>query len=219
FRLDHLDVLKLLAAHAAVTLENVWLEQKQALLREIHHRVKNNLQLVSSLLNLQASRITDPAVAELFADSRNRVRSMALVHENLYRAGDFSRIPMATHIKALCAQLIRAYHVPDVELVVEAGEMQLDMDRAVTCGLILNELVSNALKHAFPEGRRGTIRIDAGGNVLRVSDDGIGLPVGLDWGRADSLGIQLVRDLTAQLRGTLTVSRERGTVFTIDLQP
>lgn len=219
FRRDHLDVLKLLAAHAAISLENAWLEQKQALLKEIHHRVKNNLQLVSSLLNLQAARIKDPAVAELLADSRNRVRSMALVHENLYRAGDFSRIPMASHIKSLCAQLIRAYHVPEqrVELLVDAGELQLDMSRAVTCGLIINELVSNALKHAFPHGRHGTIRIDASPHVLRVSDDGVGLPEGLDWGRADSLGIQLVRDLTAQLQGTITIDRARGTSFTIEL--
>ena len=132
------------------------LEEKNALLKEVHHRVKNNLQLINSLLSLQAARIADRAVAELFAESRNRVRSMALVHENLYRAGNFARIPMRAHIQNLAAHLIRAYGLQSrhIELSTEIDDIELDLDQAVSIGLIINELVSNALKHAFPPAPR-----------------------------------------------------------------
>ena len=144
------------------------LEEKNALLKEVHHRVKNNLQLINSLLSLQAARIADPAVAELFAESRNRVRSMALVHENLYRAGNFARIPMRAHIQNLAAHLIRAYGLQSrhIELSTEIDDIELDLDRAVSIGLIINELVSNALKHAFPPSGAGSPRvgIPAGGS-------------------------------------------------------
>ena len=162
------------------------LEEKEALLKEVHHRVKNNLQLISSLLSLQAARIAEPAVAELFAESRNRVRSMALVHENLYRAGNFARISMATHIQNLCAHLTRGYGMNSrpVELASRIGDVQLDLDRAVSCSLIVNELVSNALKHAFPEGRPGRVCVELQPfgdrqHVLVVGDDGVGLPADL----------------------------------------
>src|SRR4051812_17178065 len=198
------------------------LEEKEALLREVHHRVKNNLQLISSLLNLQAARIAEPAVAELFAESRNRVRSMALVHENLYRAGNFARISMATHIQNLCAHLTRAYgmNTRRIELAIRIGDVQLDLDRAVPCGLIVNELVSNALKHAFPDGRAGRLCVELQPfgdqqHVLVVGDNGVGLPPDLDDHRADSLGLQLVDDLTQQLHGTIVVNRDGGTTFTI----
>jgi two-component sensor histidine kinase len=222
FTQARIEVLQFLASQAAISLENASLEEKEALLNEVRHRVKNNLQLISSLLNLQASRIKDPAVSELFADSRNRVRSMALVHENLYRAGNFSKIPMASHIKALCGQLTRAYGAPDrpVELVIEVDELHLDMNRAISCGLIINELVSNALKHAFSHTMGARIQIDleplgGGRHALRIADNGVGLPPGFDFGRADSLGLQLVRSLTQQLNGTISVAREAGTTFTI----
>src|SRR3954462_12820874 len=176
---------------------------QEALLKEGPHRVKNTLQLISSLLSLQASRIAEPAVAELFAESRNRVRSMALVHENLYRAGNFARISMATHIQNLCAHLIRAYGMNSrrIELAIQISDVQLDLDRAVPCGLIVNELVSNALKHAFPDGREGRVCVELqpfGGKqqVLVVGDNGIGMPHDLDYHRAESLGLQLVDKLT-----------------------
>jgi PAS domain S-box-containing protein len=198
------------------------LEEKEALLKEVHHRVKNNLQLISSLLSLQAARIAEPAVAELFAESRNRVRSMALVHENLYRAGNFARISMATHVQNLCAHLARAYGMNSrrVELASRIGDVQLDLDLAVPCSLIVNELVSNALKHAFPDGRAGRVCVELQPfgdqqHVLVVADDGVGLPPDLDCQRADSLGLQLVDDLTQQLHGTIAVSRDGGTTFTI----
>jgi two-component sensor histidine kinase len=201
------------------------LVEKEALLKEVHHRVKNNLQLISSLLSLPGGRSRDRRVAEVFAESRNRVRSMALVHENLYRAGHFGHVPMAGHISDLCDQLARAYAHDGqrVELKVTSQDLHLDMDRAVSCGLIINELVSNAFKHAFPAGRRGTVAVDlvAGPSeyVLTVSDDGVGLPAGLDVETVDSSGLQLVQDLAAQLHGTVALTRGRGTTFSITFGP
>jgi two-component sensor histidine kinase len=223
-------LLKLLAAQAAISLENVRLyaglqrslDERGILLQEVHHRVKNNLQLISSLLNLQANRVPDSAVAELLADCRNRVRSMALAHENLYRAGNFSRVPMAAHIRNLCDHLIAAYRVPSrgIRLAVRVPDLELDLDRAVSCSLIVNELVSNALKHAFPDGRAGSVSVDLeprGANrlALVIGDDGVGLPAGCDFHDTDTLGLQLVSDLTHQLHGSLDVSRDVGTTFTI----
>ncbi|QEI04776.1 AAA family ATPase [Pigmentiphaga aceris] len=223
FTPSRVAVLRLLASTAAVSVQNATLEEKESLLKEVHHRVKNNLQLISSLLSLQASSVADPAVAELFAESRNRVRSMALVHENLYRAGNFARVPMLAHLQSLCAQLVRAYGMQarSAELIVEGDNVQLDLDRAISCGLITNELVSNAMKHAFPPERRSgrvvvAMRLNDGGRLaLSVADDGIGLPEHIDIANAPSLGLQLVHDLSMQLDGRLVVRREGGTSFTI----
>ncbi|MDF2695861.1 MAG: protein kinase, partial [Labilithrix sp.] len=217
-----LEVLKLLASHAAILLENAALGEKDALLKEVHHRVKNNLQLISSLLNLQGARVADPGVAELFADCRNRVRSMALVHEILYRAGSFSQIPMDSHLRSLCAALGRAYDAGQrgVDLKLELDAIQLDANQAVTCGLIVNELVSNALKYAFPDGRTGQVRVGFhrapdSQLVLSVRDDGIGLRLPIELEKSESLGLQLVHDLTQQLHGAVTVSSDGGASFTI----
>ncbi|WP_109480171.1 AAA family ATPase [Paraburkholderia sp. C35] len=224
-----LAVLRLLASQAAVSLENASLEEKQALLaekeallHEVHHRVKNNLQLISSLLNLQAERVTDKAVAELFADSRNRVRSMAMVHENLYRAGNFARISMTMHVKTLCGHLARVYDMGrlGVDMQIAVDDIQLDMNRAVSCGLIINELVSNALKHAFPPPRGGVLRIelkalDSERCELRVADDGVGLAPGFSFERDETLGLRLVHDLVLQLRGSVDIAQQQGTTFTI----
>ncbi|RKT21610.1 putative ATPase [Paraburkholderia sp. RAU2J] len=229
FTPPRIAVLELLASQAAISLVNASLEEKEALLEEkdallheVHHRVKNNLQLISSLLNLQAARVTDSSVAELFADSRNRVRSMALVHENLYRAGNFARIMMATHVKNLCGHLARAHDMRRlaVELQVEVDDVQLDMNRAVSCGLIINELVSNALKHAFPDGRGGCVRVELGlvdeaRCRLSVADDGVGITSNFSLDEADSLGLQLVHDLTHQLHGTVELSHVGGTTCSI----
>ena len=196
--------------------------EKEALLREVHHRVKNNLQLISSMLSLQAARTPDPSVVELLADSRNRVRSMALVHENLYHAGNFARIAMAPHLQKLCAQLVRALGLPgrDITLTTAIDDIELDLDRAVSVGLIINELVSNAAKHAFPGGRAGCVRVELkrlrpSRCALAVVDDGVGMGPDLDIGHRESLGLQLIRDLTDQLHGTMTVSRGGGTSFTV----
>lgn len=222
FTPNRVALLTLLTSMAATSLANASLEEKESLLQEVHHRVKNNLQLISSLLNLQASKVEDPAVAELFAESRNRVRSMALVHENLYRAGNFARIPMAAHISNLCAQLSRAYGMDErrVTLRTSLEDVQLGLNRAVSCGLIVNELVSNALKHAFPAERSGEILVTLrstpnGRYAFTISDDGIGLPQNMDIAEPGTLGLQLIDDLAHQLHGELSISRHPGTTFMI----
>jgi predicted ATPase/two-component sensor histidine kinase len=218
-----IEVLKLLASQAAISLENAALEEKEALLKEVHHRVKNNLQLISSLLSLQAARVSDPAVAELFADSRNRVRSMALVHENLYRAGNFARISMHPHINNLCSHIAAAHGAQGqrIRLVTEIDDIQLDVGRAISCGLIVNELVSNAFKHAFPNGRDGQVRVefrrlDYKKCTLAVTDDGVGFAPKMEGLHVDTLGLQLVNDLSQQLHATIAVSHSGGTNVTIN---
>lgn len=177
----HVSLLQLLASQAAISLENASLEEKEALLKEVHHRVKNNLQLVSSLLSLQASQGEGGAGIDAIVDSRNRIHSMALAHENLYRAGNFARIPMSEHVRSLCAHLARVYGGPNrmVQIVTRIENIELDVDRATSCGLIICELVSNAFKHGFPDGRQGVVEI-ALTQVARdevelcVHDNGVG---------------------------------------------
>jgi PAS domain S-box-containing protein len=197
------------------------LREKEALLKEVHHRVKNNLQLISSLLSLQAARIKDPTALELIADSRSRVRSIALVHENLYRAGTFTDLPLATHVQSL----FRSYNLGGhrIRLETHLADVPLDLDQAVPCVLIVNELVSNALKHAFPDGREGRVlvefrTVDGGRYRLSVADDGVGLPADFEVSHPDSLGLQLVGDLALQLRGTVVVNRESGTTIAITFE-
>ncbi len=222
---DRISSLRLIAAQTALTMENATLEEKEALLKEVHHRVKNNLQLITSLLNLQACRIDDPQVARLFADSRDRVRSMALVHENLYQLGNFARVPMRTHLEAVAWHLFRAHSQQDgrIKLVMLVDDIQLDLDRAIPCGLIVNELVSNALKHAFPGDGEGivTVRLELQDRLCRltVSDNGIGTPATVNIETANTLGLQLVGDLAAQLKGRLIqVEQTEGTGFSVVLQ-
>jgi two-component sensor histidine kinase len=220
-----ISLLQLLASTAAIAIENASLDEKSALLKEIHHRVKNNLQLISSLLSLQASSIEDASVTRLFAESRDRVRSMALVHENLYRAGNFARVSMAEHLRKLCAQLVRAYRPSgqQVDVDVLADSIELDINRAIACGLIVNELVSNALKHGFVDGRSGAVlvRFESVDRIrcrLHVIDNGVGMPVrhhsenttGRRW-PGSGIGMDLVDDLAYQLGGEVTVTTESGT--------
>jgi PAS domain S-box-containing protein len=197
------------------------LREKDALLREIHHRVKNNLQVINSLLAIQAARARDPAMGELLAESQNRVRTMALVHENLYRAGNLASIPLAAHVEGLCADLFSSFGAAGrIGLQTRVDDVALDLDRAIPCGLIINELVSNALKHAFPGARTGRVVVEFHAQRgqrfrLLVADDGVGLPPGLDPLTAGSMGLQLVRDLAEQLGGRLAVDRGGGTTFTV----
>jgi two-component sensor histidine kinase len=198
------------------------LQQKEMLLREIHHRVKNNLQIISSLLGLQSDCISDPQVLALFKDSQDRIRSMALIHEKLYRSGNLARIDFTSYIGDLAAELLRSYGVDPnrVSLQVVGEKAWLNVDTAVPCGLILQELVSNCLKHAFPEGRSGEItialRAEAEGKyALTVRDTGIGFPEDLDFRHTESLGLQLVIILTEQLGGTIVRQSGEGTGFTL----
>lgn len=201
------------------------LREKEVLLKEIHHRVKNNLQVTSSLLKLQSGHIQDPRALEMFTESQNRIRSMALVHEKLYQSSDLSRINICEYIQSLSTLLFRSYSAEAnrIGLRLDGEPIYLPVDAAVPCGLILNELISNCLKHAFPGGRQGEIRVrvaqegEGGQALLSVADNGVGLPPGLDLQQTESLGLQLVRMLTLQLHGTLEVLSGTGTEFRLHL--
>ncbi|MBN8634747.1 MAG: PAS domain S-box protein [Anaerolineae bacterium] len=198
------------------------LQEKEVLLKEIHHRVKNNMQIIASLLNLQSGTIADPATRVQFEDSQNRIRSMALVHERLYRSSELSHIDFEAYLRDLTGHLVQGYHGRShgVELEIRAENIQLDVDTAIPCGLIVNELISNAFKHAFTGAAGGLIRIDVtrgdhGWYHLRVADNGVGLPPEIDFRESKTLGLQLVSSLTKQLKGTLELHRANGTVVSI----
>jgi PAS domain S-box-containing protein len=197
------------------------LAEKETLLKEVHHRVKNNLQVICSLLNLQAGQIRDTRDLEMFMESQDRVRSMAMVHERLYQSPDLAEIDFGEYARNLATHLVRAYgrSTTPVALSVEARGMSLGVDDAVACGLIINELVSNSLKHAFREGQGGKIWVtlfpSAGENLLTAGDDGVGLPPSVSLDNADTLGLQLVSTLTEQLDGRIEVRRGPGTEFKI----
>ena len=196
------------------------LHEKELLLKEIHHRVKNNLQIISSLLNLQAEAIRDSQDRSLFRDSQDRIRSMALIHEKLYQTEDFSHVDFQQYLKSLLLSLFRSYQIPMVTCVERIDDIRLNIDAAIPCGLIVNELVTNALKHAFPDGRKGEVRVSffrngAGQLVLEVSDNGVGMPVSDEKEKKDQLGLELVSILTNQIGGQLSVQRGQGTTFQI----
>lgn len=195
--------------------------EKEVLLKEIHHRVKNNMQVVSSLLNLQSCRIEDERSREILKDTRSRVTSMAMVHEQLYQSPDLARLDFAKHVRGLASYLIRSYGDASGAVVFreEIGDVNLTLDEAIPCGLIINELVSNALRHAFPDGKEGQIRVGLDHEddryVLDVSDNGVGFPADLDIHAATTMGLQIVTTLADQLNGTIELKREGGTIVRI----
>lgn len=202
------------------------LQEKEVLLREIHHRVKNNLQIISSLLSLQSRNIKDPYIIQMFRESQNRVRSMALIHENLYQSADMSHIDFAEYARNLATQLFRSYGVNPkfIKLHIHAHDIFLDVNTAIPCGLILNELVSNSLKHAFPDGKKGEIYIDVRHDHeqkirMLIGDNGIGLPTGVESMGTNTLGLKLVTALINQLSATLTVDHREGTQFCVTFAP
>jgi two-component system, sensor histidine kinase PdtaS len=194
------------------------LQEKEVLLKEIHHRVKNNLQVTSSMLKLQSAFIGDPGAREMFAESQNRIRSMALVHEKLYQSSDLSRIDIADYVASLAMLLLRSFGVDRdrISFTLEAEPVFLSIETAVPFGLIVNEVFSNCLKHAFPGTRQGrvvvTIASDEAARLsLCVRDDGVGLPPDLNIDETETLGLQLVKTLVEQLQGRLEINREGGT--------
>jgi len=196
------------------------LREKEQLLKEIHHRVKNNLQVISSLLSLQSGHSQDRPTLEMLRDSQNRIRSMAMIHEKLYQSEDMSEIDFGRYIVDLTTQMLGTYGVDSslIELKFTGENVFLGLDISIPCGLIINELVSNALKHAFPNGKEGQIRIDlqsdANGKFnLIVSDNGVGMPKGLDFNNTRTLGLQLVNTLVNQLDGTIELDGREGVSF------
>jgi two-component sensor histidine kinase len=202
---------------------HISLREKEVLLKEIHHRVKNNLQVVSSLLSLQALRVQDVTSPEVLRESQNRIKSMALIHEELYQSQDLGWVDFGEYVRHLTTHLFRAYQVKPglIALYVSVSEdIKLGIDTAIPCGLIVNELVSNAFKHAFAGGRSGEVRVDLERNsgrqlILWVSDNGSGFPAELDYRNTESLGLQLVTTLVDQLAGTIELDRAGGTRFKI----
>lgn len=197
------------------------LQEKEVLLKEIHHRVKNNLQIVSTLLDLQSDQTTDPEARAMFQESQGRVRSMALIHERLYRSQDMARVDFRDYVHQLAADLHRSYRVPssEIQLVLDVSVAPLPIDMAIPCALMLNELLANSFKHAFVNRSSGCIRVSfreqGEANVLIVSDNGQGFPAGTDFRNTSSLGLQLVNTLVAQLDGTIELHSAEGTKFTI----
>ena len=221
------------------------LEEKEVLLREIHHRVKNNLQVIASLLNLQEKDIEDKRLNEVFNNCRDRIFAMALVHDKLYQSENLANINFGEYIEALANTLFQTYRITgNIALKMDVEDVSLGIDSAIPCGLILNELISNSLKHAFPGDREGEIRIalhaeglrmearveaddgtasDSDGKItLIVSNNGVEFPEDLDFRNTESLGLQLVTLLAEdQLDGTIELDRSSGTAFkiTFDAKP
>jgi PAS domain S-box-containing protein len=198
------------------------LKEKEILLQELHHRVKNNMQVISGLIELQSLQLDDEAAREIFNETRDRVSSMALIHENLYKASDLGNINFEEYIKTLTKHLFHSYNVDFdvVQLKIDVKDVFLDVQVGIPCGLIINELVSNVLKHAFPKDKIGEIEVSLlpagdGRYTLIVKDTGIGFPKKLDFRKTKSLGMQLVTMLVDQLEGTIELNREHGTEFII----
>ncbi|EDX84679.1 Histidine kinase family [Synechococcus sp. PCC 7335] len=200
------------------------LREKEALLKEVHHRVKNNLQIISSLLSLQSNAVEDENILELFQDSQNRVRLMAMIHEKLYQSNDFGTIELSGYIRDLSSHLLRSYRIDQTKfcLEIDIERIYLEIDTAVSCGLIINELITNSLKYAFPPDRApcplGQINIaakltDSNHFSICYQDNGIGLPDDLDIENTKSLGLQLVTSLTEQLGGLLDINNHQPTEF------
>ncbi|CAG0999292.1 partial putative sensor histidine kinase pdtaS, partial [Anaerolineae bacterium] len=198
------------------------LTEKEILLKEIHHRVKNNLQVISSLLSLQSAATTDDHAREQLRESQNRIRSMALIHERIYQSENLAHVNFGEYVRSLVSFLFRSYSVPNIRVIYSIDQCCLPVNIAIPCGLVINELVSNALKYAFKERTGGEIEIgfelvEEHRGVLMVRDDGVGFPPDLDYRATPTLGMQLVNTLTAQIEGTLGLIRDRGTTFTITM--
>ena len=199
------------------------LEEKKVLLREIHHRVKNNMQVIISLLRLQAEQIGEKRYSDMLKESQDRIKAMALIHERLYQSKDFANINFDEYVESIVNGLFRSHGVNTEQIIlrIKVQDVSLDLENAIPCGLIINELVSNSLKHAFPQGRKGEIRISLRSIGMEeieliLGDDGVGIPEDLDIEKTDSLGLHLVSILVEhQLGGEIDLNREGGTEYRI----
>jgi two-component sensor histidine kinase len=200
------------------------LADKAALLKEVHHRIKNNLQVIASLLRLQTNALEDERLARALLECQRRVESMALIHEQLFESEDVREVELARHAALLAQNLFQAYGIDPARITwrVTLQPTLLPVNQAFPVGLILNELISNALEHAFPGGRPGLVSIEGGLRdgqvVLEVRDDGVGIPAGVEPGTPTSLGLEIVAILTRQLKGTFELDRSQGTTFRLSFQ-
>ncbi len=194
------------------------LREKEILLKEIHHRVKNNLQIVASLLNLQKRSIKDPKIIQLFEDSQNRIYSMAIIHERLYQSKQLNQINLGEYLQDLVNALIQSYNIDakQIEVQLHADPIYINIETATPCGLIVNELVTNIIKYAFPDRRLGKVSIECRTTpdakiLLAVCDNGVGIPDRVDFNNPSSLGLRIITNLARQLRATLDLDRSNGT--------
>jgi PAS domain S-box-containing protein len=212
------DVTERKAAEEALRAS---LREKEALLKEVHHRVKNNLQVIASLLRLEAGRNAQPAAKSVLREMQGRIQAMALLHETLYRSGTFASVDLGAYLTQLAVQSFRALNSQpsSIRLEMDLASLRVEMDQAIPCGLLVNELISNSLKHGFPGGRTGEIRVELrpegdGAYIhLSVSDTGVGLPTDFELIRGQSLGLQLASDLAKQLGGRLEGGAGTGARF------
>jgi two-component sensor histidine kinase len=208
----------------AEELNRSQLAEKEVLLKEVHHRVKNNLMTIIGLVKMQESKVPEGAMVDLLRELEGRVRSMSIVHEYLYKSTDLTRVDLQDYIESLSAH-IRTLFGADrpIRFSVQAVGAEVDLDTAIPCGLILNELITNAFKHAFQgdrcPGGNGDCEIavrvkrEGSGLMMTVSDNGVGMPATLDWERAETLGLKLIKMLTRQINGSIELDRTRGTTF------
>jgi two-component sensor histidine kinase len=209
---------KLTAQGAALERQTALLLQRETMLREIHHRVKNNMQVMSSLLSLQSRAASNPAISRLLEENQNRIQSMALLHEILYQSEDLALVDFSKYVRRMVEYLFRSYGVNNrqIRLHTELDAVGIELDDALPCALLISEVISNSLKHGFPERREGDVRIllRSGPETtvsLVLSDNGVGLPRSLDWTTSRSLGLRLVRALAEQLHARLDIRSEGGT--------
>lgn len=238
------EYLRALASHLAVTLDRIHLlnqrnkieeglqqalKDKDALIHELHHRVKNNLHVIISLLQLQARHVESSVIQNAFKESQSRIFSMALVHDNLYRSPQLNKIRFREYVENLVASLSATFRKPDVRISIEIDDISLDIDTAIPCGLIINELITNSFKHAFRERGSGIIGIKMRGShsdeqvrpmyTLHLTDNGIGLPEGFEPDNSKTLGLKLVSMFVRQLQGASTFSGSVGTEFKMTFSP
>jgi two-component sensor histidine kinase len=192
------------------------------LLQEIHHRVKNNLQVISSLLRLQSRYINDQKSIDIFKETQNRVRSIAILHEKLYQSEDLAKIRFDEYVKILAEDLLYFYELDksNIKMNVDVEDISLNIETAIPCGLIIDEMVANSLKYAFPDGRNGEIKIelhsdDQNKYFMCVSDNGIGISADIDPEKTDTFGMQLIKYLTKQLKATIELDKSNGTVYNL----
>lgn len=223
-RSNRLLIKEILERRYAESKLKLSLMEKDVLLKEIHHRVKNNLQIISSLLNLQSRQLNDEEARRSFEASKNRIRTIATLHEQLYRSKDLSKIDFRAYMRNMTNYLLSSYGVADdsIKIHINSERIYLDINRAIPCGLIVNELVSNSIKHGFPDGTQGEITVDFNREgdryVLNVSNNGVQFPDDLDIDNCTSLGLKLVSSLSKQLKGSITLNTKDITRFTLEFR-
>ena len=202
----------------------VSLDEKNMLFREVHHRVKNNLQTISSLLSLQTDLLTDPGALSALESSRSRVEAMGRIHQQLYQTQDWARVDFDSFLCELVEDLLETYRLGAVDLVIESESIYFDVDQSIHCCLLINELVTNALKHAFPNGGAGTIRVGLklqpdGLVLLEIADDGVGFPADFDIRRTESMGLQIAVSLVKNMQGQIEMQHKNGALFQVVFSP